>query len=670
MGRVLLLHMPLAVPTVPNLAVELLAGVLAQSGIDADVFYGTCRLARTPAISSYIHSITGGVIFTPLYYSRETPEAVARRLIDCPKAVSELYGNFERFRAERQNAAAEWGVPRKTVGSEWPFGSDCDELLADVLTHMDAARLCLDRCLQDIPVGRYDVFAFSLMFDAQKLASLALARWLKEREPHAAVLFGGTACDGDMGYELLQRFPCIDAVAQGEADLTIAGAVRALRGERPLESTPGLLFRFGTTVAAAPPAPKLEQLDALPVPDYTSFLRQLSASDWRHDDPFILFEASRGCWWGEKHHCKFCGLRADGLAYRRKSPARVRTEIQELASRYPVHRALYSTDAILDYRALRDLMPTLPDLAARHRWKLFFELKSNLHKHEVALLAESGVTTVQPGIETFSDRILALMDKGNRGIRQVQFLKWLASYGIGILYNIILGTPGETPEDYDEMTCLLPYLWHLPPPASVNYLSLDKFSPYMRHPEAYGFRDVQADTVYGQLFPDPRVNLSRIAYKFEYRSGEMDNPQLRQAWGEFELALQAWREEHGFRQLLMRDSPSGLEIMERDHGESARVRLHGEAARLYRFCDAARSFRAIRSAFPLVPESVLRLRLALWTKRRWMYASASDEFLALAVEVDPPPSGVSARVAINEEPVQCSPQQLVSILTIGGEMQT
>ncbi|NUN03247.1 MAG: hypothetical protein HUU41_19245 [Bryobacteraceae bacterium] len=166
------------------------------------------------------------------------------------------------------------------------------------------------------------------------------------------------------------------------------------------------------------------------------------------------------------------------------------------------------------------------------------------------------------------------------------------------------------------------------------------------------------------------MNLSRIAYKFEYCSNEMDNPQLRQAWGEFELALQAWREEHDFRQLLIRDSPSGLEIMEKDHGESTRVRLHGEAARLYRFCDAARSFRAIRSAFPLVPESVLRLRLALWTGRRWMYASASDEFLALAVEVDPPPSGASARVAIDEEPVPCSPQHLVSISTIGGEMQT
>jgi len=33
-------------------------------------------------------------------------------------------------------------------------------------------------------------------------------------------------------------------------------------------------------------------------------------------EPLLLFETSRGCWWGERSHCTFCGLNGLDLAYR------------------------------------------------------------------------------------------------------------------------------------------------------------------------------------------------------------------------------------------------------------------------------------------------------------------------------------------------------------------
>lgn len=644
MKRMLFIHMPLAVPAVPSLAIELLAAILERHGVACDTFYGTTRLRRTPAIESFIHSLPGEVIFTPQCFRHLSKERVARSAVDCRASALELQSNYEWFGREaasgRQPRADAWPVARRQVTDEWPFGTPFDALLADLLTHMDLAEDCIERCLADIPAGRYDVYAFSVSFDSQKMASLALARRLKEREPGARVVFGGTACDGEMGHEILKRFEFVDVVGQGDADLTIAPLVLALRGETSLSSVPGIVYRDGGgRVRATPPAPPLPQLDALPVPDYGRFLEQLAASDWSGEEPFILYEASRGCWWGERHHCKFCGLRADGLAYRRKSARRTRDELEELASRYPVHRVLYATDAILDHRYLKEFFPTLPELRERHGWKLFFEIKSNLRKGEVALLAGAGVDTVQPGIESFSDHVLQLMDKGSAGIRQVQALKWLTAYKINVIYNFIIGTPGETADDYEEMLELIPLLTHLPPPRGVNLLSLDRFSPYFREPARYGLTEVAPEAAYSVIYPDPSIDLSRLAYKFQYRAREHEDPLLLDAWERLRSAVVRWGEERKGRRLWLVGRESGVKLVEYRDGKRSVFPLDGGAAELYRFCDGARSFAEIGRAFPEVAEQALRACLAAWAARGWVYHSRTDYYLSLAVEANPPAHG-------------------------------
>ena len=45
------------------------------------------------------------------------------------------------------------------------------------------------------------------------------------------------------------------------------------------------------------------------------------------------------------------------------------------------------------------------------------------------LLRDAGVTTIQPGIESFSDRVLKLMKKGVTGLQNIQLLKWCKEIG-------------------------------------------------------------------------------------------------------------------------------------------------------------------------------------------------------------------------------------------------
>ena len=640
MSRVLFLHMPLAVPPLPNLAVHLLAGILSREGIGSDVLYGTTRLKRTPTVLSYIHSLAGEVIFAPLCFESHSKEELALKATRCQFSQVELQANNNSFAPDSETTERDedcrWPITRRQITDTWPFGTEHDQLLADILTHMDLAEICINQCLTDIAVDTYDIFAFSVGFDAQKVASLALARRLKEREPSTKVVFGGTACDGDMGDELMKSFPFIDVISQGDADLTIVPLVLALRQQKKLSSVPGLIYRDGDEIRSTPPVAPLQNLDSLPIPNYDEFITQLEASDWQSEKPFILYEASRGCWWGEKHHCKFCGLRADGLAFRRKSPERTLEEIRVLGNNYPTHRMLYATDAILDYRFLNNFFPQLLEFNKVRKFKLFYEVKSNLKKRELALLAESGVISLQPGIESFSDHILKLMDKGSNCLMQIQLLKWMAAYKLNVVYNLIMGTPGETTEDYEEMLELIPSLTHLQPPSGAHFLSLDKFSPYFREPERYGIWDIRPEAGYFNIYPEGTIDLARLTYKMSYRSREFDDLALNEVWGRLRIAVSNWREEQKHRRLLWVKKPQGLELIEHYKDKQDVYPLSGLSAELYDFCDSSKSFAEICRTFRSVSERSLRACLSLWVKRQWMYKTSSDCYLSLAVEVNPP----------------------------------
>ncbi|MCD2506106.1 hypothetical protein LRN57_14440, partial [Staphylococcus aureus] len=83
-------------------------------------------------------------------------------------------------------------------------------------------------------------------------------------------------------------------------------------------------------------------------PNFDDYFEQLQASPLHgYVIPGLLIETSRGCWWGAKHHCTFCGLNGSGMAFRAKSQARVQQEVSQLAARYRLKRFM-AVDNILD----------------------------------------------------------------------------------------------------------------------------------------------------------------------------------------------------------------------------------------------------------------------------------------------------------------------------------
>jgi ribosomal peptide maturation radical SAM protein 1 len=115
--------------------------------------------------------------------------------------------------------------------------------------------------------------------------------------------------------------------------------------------------------------------------------------------------------------------------------------------------------------------------AARDR-RIFFEIKANVSRAQVAALVDAGIMWAQPGIESLHSEVLRLMDKGIQGWQNVQLLKWARELGLRLSWSILWGFPGEKDDWYEDMAQWLPALTHLPPPAATPRVRFDRYSVY------------------------------------------------------------------------------------------------------------------------------------------------------------------------------------------------
>jgi ribosomal peptide maturation radical SAM protein 1 len=377
----------------------------------------------------------------------------------------------------------------------------------------------LEMIVDSFPWSDAAVVGFSSTFQ-QNTASFALARRLKQRYPHIFTVFGGANFDAEMGPELVRTVDCIDAAVIGEGDDSFPRLLGALAAGADPGAVPGVALRLDGQVKLTPPLPPADRLDDLPVPDYEEYFTL--AEDLGiipragHRKVWLPIETARGCWWGAKHHCTFCGLNAEAMRFRSKSPQRVLDELAQQARRYRSF-LFEAVDNILDMRYLQSLFPVLVE--SETDYEFFYEVKANLSREQLKLMAQAGVTSLQPGIESLSSHVLGLMRKGVRAVQNIDLLRWSQYYGIDVSWNLLWGFPGETEQDYAEQAAAIPHLLHLRPPSVANRIWLERFSPLFTGQGGCQFHDRTPERSYRYVYPDG-VDLERVAYFFDYQAEE------------------------------------------------------------------------------------------------------------------------------------------------------
>ncbi len=362
---------------------------------------------------------------------------------------------------------------------------------------------------------QFKVVGFTSTFD-QNVASLTLAKLIKELYPAVRVVFGGANFDGEMGMEHFRAFPWIDHVVVGEGEEVFPALVKnVLRGQEDAFPA-GVAFRKDGQIHFQSNTTLFSDFSEVGPPDYDDYFAMVGELEGQGStglNRILLYEGSRGCWWGEKHHCTFCGLNAQSMTFRAKSSDQVAREMDGLSSRYNTTR-FRLVDNIIDLKYIDALFGRFA--AGHYDLDVFMETKANLTKQQIQTLAQGGVKCMQPGIESLSAAQLKEMDKGVSPLQNVQCLKWSRYYNLDINWNILLGFPQETNGDYRRQIALIPSLFHLQPPESTGKLWLERFSPYFMRPEEYGVRITGPGAAYEYVYDARKVDLNKIAYDFEY----------------------------------------------------------------------------------------------------------------------------------------------------------
>ena len=399
--------------------------------------------------------------------------------------------------------------------------SQTKQLKEAILQIRDGVDANLDALINDYKIADADIVGFSSMF-LQNVACFALANKLKKISSNINIVMGGANCESPMGEEIIKNVPQIDFVFSGPALISFPELVENLinNNREGCHKIRGVFSKNNVSLLSGDATVGSEKSvdDYIPL-DYSGFINTFDtmfpeSKQAKH----LLFETSRGCWWGERSHCTFCGLNGQSMGYR-SMPADVAIKQFEAMFDYADDCTHFScVDNIIPQKYTRDVFPYI---SPPSHINIFYEVKASLKEKELELLSEKRVRRLQPGIESLSSSTLKLMKKGTTSFSNITFLQYCALYDILPEWNLLVGFPGEKEDVFKKYVFDIPLLMHLPPPGGCHPVRFDRYSPYFMKAKEYKL-DLHPYDFYEYIYPFSKESLMNFAYYFQDRNYSAD----------------------------------------------------------------------------------------------------------------------------------------------------
>jgi radical SAM superfamily enzyme YgiQ (UPF0313 family) len=276
-------------------------------------------------------------------------------------------------------------------------------------------------------------------------------------ERRIPVLLGGPMFNISGTAEEWRKLPGLAAVVGAESDREISALVEALGTGRDLTRFPGLTLPDGNKTLIARP---LTRLDDTPVPDFTDF-------PWdRYRVRIVPVMTGRGCQWGR---CTFCSdvVSVNGRTFRTRSVENVLLETREQARRHATTNFLFLDLKLNSYPGMiRGIASEIQRYVQGAEWlgTVHVDLRKDngLSRSDLFAAVAGGMRRVSFGLESGSQRLLDIMDKGSSVDANSEFIRNAFEAGLSIRCTMFKGFPGESAEDMERTADFLethaPYL--------------------------------------------------------------------------------------------------------------------------------------------------------------------------------------------------------------------
>jgi anaerobic magnesium-protoporphyrin IX monomethyl ester cyclase len=238
-----------------------------------------------------------------------------------------------------------------------------------------------------------------------------------------------------------------DAVVPGEGEEALLDLASAARERTPIADLPGVITLKGGRPVRGPPRTLLRDLDALPLPawDLVDMERYLRRWEQNTGERRAAVLTSRGC----PFDCSWCSKPTFGRTFRQQSPARVVRELRALRDQYRVDYVRFCDDVFGVSRPwLEELLRRMEseELGLRYECLARVDL---LKPDLLARMRSVGLERVYVGVESGSQKMLTLMNRGTKLAQVERTAAALRAAGVRQYWFLMLGYPGETLEDIE-----------------------------------------------------------------------------------------------------------------------------------------------------------------------------------------------------------------------------
>ena len=316
-----------------------------------------------------------------------------------------------------------------------------------------------------------------------------------------------------------------DIVVLGEGEGAMLELTQRIANREPYEDVENLCLKTQDGMRQNPVRPLIQDLDSIPPPDYDNseyYVYDPEHSRFAVPDLKMLVRlhgkgalyakgdlnygtiTTRGC----PFNCAYCGNSALIKLYgrkgymRRRSVAHIIAELEAAKMQY----GFINQIGFFDDSFLAGTTEEIRDFAEQYKKRIDLPLfclstPKNITPQKLKLLVDAGLTGLQVGIQTGSDRINTIY---NRGIRNADVLEAAALINshagrLHPIYDVIVDNPYETTADRIDTVKLL---MHLKKPFTIQVFSLTMFPGTELHERASqdGMIKDEAKQIYGKFY--------------------------------------------------------------------------------------------------------------------------------------------------------------------------
>ncbi len=303
-----------------------------------------------------------------------------------------------------------------------------------------------DDCARQILAGEPELVAFSAQCTTYP-PTVAIAARLKALAPQIRIVVGGHNASF-VAESTLQRHPAFDAVVCGEGEVTFPELVECYARGGDGGGLAGVSVRRGREILHGPQRELIDDLDSLPLPDY-SLVAELDA--YRHacnlPRSIAILEVGRGC----PHACVYC---SEASMWRRRcrtfSVPRLINEMHTLRDQHGADCFLLAYDQFTaDRRFVDDFCRGILEAGLESlSWYCISRLDT-VDRETLALMRRAGCESMCYGIDSGSQRTLAFIRKQiDPGILHQRVSETVAQ-GMVPTLSFVVGFPEEQREDID-----------------------------------------------------------------------------------------------------------------------------------------------------------------------------------------------------------------------------